>query len=85
MIRSFGIGSIFVTLIAAQASKPALANDVIEAAGRYTVKITTAVDYSFGNEKKGTWRGSGFLVDRERRWILTNAHVPAFFNDQRTL
>ncbi len=53
----------------------ALANDVIEAAGRYTVKITTAVDYSFGSEKKGTWRGSGFLVDRERGWILTNAHV----------
>lgn len=51
------------------------ANDVIEAAGRFTVKITTAVDYSFGNEKKGTWRGSGFLVDRERGWILTNAHV----------
>jgi S1-C subfamily serine protease len=53
----------------------ALANDVIEAAGRYTVKITTAVDYSFGSERKGTWRGSGFLVDRERGWILTNAHV----------
>ena len=53
----------------------ALANDVIEAAGRYTVKITTAVDYAFGSERKGTWRGSGFLVDRERGWILTNAHV----------
>ena len=75
MIRSFRIGSIFATLIASQAIQPALANDVIEAAGRYTVKITTAVDYSFGSEKKGTWRGSGFLVDRERGWILTNAHV----------
>ena len=85
MIRSFGLGSIFATLIAAQAIQPALANDVIEAAGLYRVKITPPVDYSFGNEKKGTWRGSGFFVGRERRWILTNAHVPAFFNDQRTL
>jgi serine protease Do len=51
------------------------ANDVIESAGLFTVKITTAVDYPFGDEKKGTWRGSGFLVDRERGWILTNAHV----------
>ena len=75
MIRSFGIGSIFATLIETQAIQPALANDVIEAAGRYTVKITTAVDYWFGNEKKGTWRVSGFLVERERGWILTNVHV----------
>ena len=65
------VGVILVSTL----TKPTTANDVIETAGRYTVKITTAVDYSFGNEKKGTWRGSGFLVDRERGWILTNAHV----------
>lgn len=53
----------------------ARANDVIETAARYTVKITTAIDYAFGNERKGTARGSGFLVDRERGWLLTNAHV----------
>jgi serine protease Do len=49
--------------------------DVIDQAGRYTVKITAAVDYPFGNERKGTWRGAGFLIDRDRGWILTNAHV----------
>ena len=65
------VGAIWVSTLAGHA----FANDVIESASRYTVKITTAVDYSFGNEKKGTWRGSGFLVDRERGWILTNAHV----------
>jgi len=52
-----------------------LALDAIEAAGRYTVKITTAVDFAFGDEKRGTWRGAGFLVDRARGWVLTNAHV----------
>ena len=67
--------SLVGVLLVSTLTKPATANDVIETAGRYTVKITTAVDYSFGNEKKGTWRGSGFLVDRERGWILTNAHV----------
>ena len=65
------VGAVWVSTLAGHA----FANDVIESASRYTVKITTAVDYSFGNEKKGTWRGSGFLVDRERGWILTNAHV----------
>jgi serine protease Do len=49
--------------------------DVIDQAGRYTVKISAAVDYPFGAERKGTWRGAGFLIDRERGWILTNAHV----------
>ena len=53
----------------------AQAPDVIEQAGRYTVKIITAVDYPFGTEKKGTGIGSGFLIDRERGWFLTNAHV----------
>ena len=37
-------------------------DNVIENAGRFTVKITTAVDVPFGDEKKGTWRGAGFLV-----------------------
>lgn len=49
--------------------------DAIEQANRYTVKIVTAVDYPFGTDKKGTSRGSGFLVDKERGWFLTNAHV----------
>ena len=49
--------------------------DVIEQANRYTIKITTAVDYPFGTDKKGSLRGSGFLVDKERGWFHTNAHV----------
>lgn len=51
------------------------AKDVISEASLYTVKLTTAIDYPFGNDRKGTSRGSGFLVDKERGWILTNAHV----------
>jgi len=39
------------------------------------VKTTTAVDYPFGSDHKTTGRGAGFLIDRERGWILTNAHV----------
>jgi len=50
--------------------------DVIEQANRYTIKITTAVDYPFGTDKKGSFRGSGFLVDKERGWFLTNVVCP---------
>ncbi len=52
-------------------------DDVIASASLFTVKITAAVDYPFGDEKKGAWRGAGFLVDRKLGWILTNAHVAA--------
>ena len=61
---------LFLTLATSAYSK-----DVISEASFYTVKFTTAVDYPFGNDRKGTSRGSGFLVDKERGWILTNAHV----------
>ena len=62
--------ALFLTLATSAYSK-----DVISEASLYTVKFTTAVDYPFGNDRKGTSRGSGFLVDKERGWILTNAHV----------
>ena len=42
---------------------------------QYTVKIRTSVEIPFAGDDKGTVEGAGFLVDRERRWLLTNAHV----------
>ena len=63
---------LLVTFLAA----PAIANpNPIEKANDYTVKISAVVEYAFGAENKGTSRGAGFLIDRERGWILTNAHV----------
>ena len=49
--------------------------DVIDDANRFTVQISAAVEYPFGEENKGTSKGAGFLIDRERGWIMTNAHV----------
>lgn len=53
----------------------AFANDAIAGAVYYTVKIAAVTEYPFGEESKGTAHGAGFLVDRKRGWILTNAHV----------
>ena len=47
-------------------------------ANRYTVKINASTEYSFIERDSGSWSGAGFLVDRERRWILTNAHVAGY-------
>ena len=44
-------------------------------AALYTVKISAAVAIPFGDETKGAGFGSGFVIDRERGWIVTNAHV----------
>lgn len=66
-----------ITLASIGLTSPSIAQvfDVIDQANRYTIKIVTAVDYPFGSDRKSTFRGSGFLVDRQRGWFLTNAHV----------
>jgi serine protease Do len=57
--------------------QPAHAQDVIDQARNHTVKITTAINYAFGLEKKTSMNGAGFLIDKSKGWILTNAHVAA--------
>lgn len=42
---------------------------------RYIVKVFTRVETPFFDSKKGSFTGTGFVVDKERGWILTNAHV----------
>ncbi len=44
-------------------------------ADTYTVLIRTTVRYPFGEDTQGRSRGAGFVIDRDRGWILTNAHV----------
>lgn len=48
---------------------------VFEAARKYTVKVRTQVALPFSEDKKGTYRGAGFVVDAKRGWIVTNAHM----------
>lgn len=64
-----------LALALALAPPLAAAQAPIEAAMRYTVKVVTVIDHPFGYEDKGRSTGSGFLVDRARGWIVTNAHV----------
>ena len=70
------IRSALLALAGLLASLPgAAARDVIAEAARYTVQTSTSVEYAFGSETKGTSRASGFLIDKARGWIATNAHV----------
>jgi serine protease Do len=69
----FGVA--FSLLMMLPSAAMALSNDVISDAAHYTVKISSSVEYPFGVEYKGTALGAGFVIDREKGWILTNAHV----------
>jgi S1-C subfamily serine protease len=44
-------------------------------AQRFTVKVRGTVVWPFAPEQPGTGTGTGFIIDRGKGWILTNAHV----------
>ena len=71
-----------VTLILLSISTVAHTDEAAEAAfvaaAGYTVKLTVTSEFGFIESEPGSWRGAGFLVDRQRGWILTNAHVAGY-------
>jgi S1-C subfamily serine protease len=50
---------------------------IFRQAQSYTVQIRSAVTLPFAEDKKKSSVGAGFVVDAERGWIMTNAHVAA--------
>lgn len=49
--------------------------EVLANAARYTVKVKVQNEIAFNQDEAGSASGTGFLIDRERGWLLTNAHV----------
>ena len=52
--------------------------DYFEQALTYTVEITSQIKTPFREDAQGIFSGAGFLVDKERGWIVTNAHVASY-------
>ena len=50
---------------------------VFRQARSYTVQIRTAVTLPFDGDSRTASVGAGFVVDAERGWVMTNAHVVA--------
>ena len=52
----------------------------IQAATGATVLIKTHLKHGFleDDQATGRWEGSGFLISKEKGWILTNAHVAGY-------
>ena len=49
--------------------------DIFRQAEKYTVKIKTTSQYAYLGETEGVGIGAGFLIDKQRRWVITNRHV----------
>ena len=52
-----------------------VAENVFLEASKYTVKVRARIETAFIEDEVGVNLGAGFLIDAERGWILTNAHV----------
>ena len=48
---------------------------MLEAAAGYTVKIKRASGIGLNEDSGNSAHATGFLVDKQRGWVLTNAHV----------
>ena len=68
---------IFFLIITIFSSPNANADDerIFKEAKQYTVEIRTRVEIPFIDDEKGALNGAGFLINKKRGWILTNAHV----------
>ena len=49
--------------------------DVFKTALKYPVQVRATLPVPFDGDRKGSGLGAGFVVDAERGWIMTNAHV----------
>jgi S1-C subfamily serine protease len=70
-----------IVLVGMLAAAPAVAQTtpdlgaMLRDAQKYTVKVRATVVWPLAPEQFGTGQGTGFVIDREKGWILTNAHV----------
>ena len=73
------IGRLVAALAGAASTFVAFAQDdsesIFRKAQTYTVRVKASVVIPFAGDSRGTWLGAGFVVDAERGWIMTNAHV----------
>lgn len=68
-------GMLGLLLLVALPTNAATVEEIFAAARNYTVYIETRIETPFIEDDPGSYLGAGFIVDRERGWVMTNAHV----------
>ena len=69
--------SLVITFVVSPAAFAQNGEDIFQKASFYTVQIRTTIDMPFTGEYRSSSMGAGFVVDTDRGWIMTNAHVAA--------
>lgn len=69
--------SLVATLCSAQlvANPAPTPEQILADASRYTVKVQVLTEIGLNQDTGGAASGTGFLIDKKRGWLLTNAHV----------
>ena len=62
-------------MLASNAHAQTTGEDAFRSAAAWTVQVRTSVTRPFVEDEQGSWLGAGMLIDAERGWVLTNAHV----------
>lgn len=66
---------------AASAQTPPPPEEVLAEASRYTVKIQVQNEIALNQDDPGSLSGTGFMIDRKRGWLLTNAPIAHLDNN----
>lgn len=68
---------VFSTFVLAEVSSAAnnVSSDTLASAEQFSVRVKSTIKHAFFEDEAGTHKGAGFLVDKKRGWIITNAHV----------
>lgn len=65
----------YLTLTSVVARAEPSPEQILADAARYTVKIQVRTEIALNQDTGGAAMGTGFLIDKKRGWLLTNAHV----------
>jgi serine protease Do len=77
LLASLAAGLVLGLVGAGEASSDD-AEGIFERAVAYTVEVRTSVPLAFIEDDQGVSTGAGFVVDKTRGWIMTNAHVASY-------
>lgn len=70
LLMSMGLVMVSVTPVNAMTDEA-----IFEKAKQFTIKISTTIKTPFIFDEKTSLIGTGFLIDKQRGWLITNAHV----------
>jgi serine protease Do len=76
LLRPFLLAVLCGSLASAAGAEDAEA--IFDDAARYTVRLDVTIRTPFVEDQQGAHKGAGFVVDRKRKWVMTNAHVAGY-------